>query len=364
MKFLRIIAFPFSIVYGLILGIRNKLYDFGVLPSKEFKTPIISVGNLCVGGTGKTPHIEYLIRLLKSEFYIATLSRGYGRKTNGFIISDMNSTANEIGDEPLQFKRKFNNVRVSVDAKRVRGIQKLKENYPSLQAILLDDAFQHRAVKPGLSILLTDYSKLYVNDFIMPSGSLRESKKGAIRADIIVVTKCPVILLPIERKRLINELKPMPHQRIYFSYIRYGDFQPLCSDEKNPFTKEYYFERNYSVLLLTGIANTSPLEYYLKDKIKNIHRAKYPDHHHFSRSDMENIKKIFDNIAAPNKIILTTEKDAMRLRSPEYTDALRGLPVFYIPIEIDFHDKDKEQFNEQIIHYVRANQKYSNVYTK
>jgi tetraacyldisaccharide 4'-kinase len=363
-KFLRIIAFPLSLTYGVIIALRNKMFDFGILPSKEFKTPVISVGNLCVGGTGKTPHIEYLIRLLRSEFYIATLSRGYGRKSNGFQLADMQSTAADIGDEPLQFKRKFNNLRVAVDGNRVNGINMLKKDFPSLQAILLDDAFQHRAVKSGLSILLTDYSKLYINDFIMPTGSLRETRSGAIRADIIVVTKCPVILLPIERKRLINELKPMPHQRVYFSYIKYGDFQPLNNEEKNPFTKEFYFERNYSVLLLTGIANTSPLEYYLKDKIKNIHRAKYPDHHHFTKSDLEKIKKIFDNIAAPNKIILTTEKDAMRLRSPEYSDALKDLPVFYIPIEIDFHDKDKEQFNEQIIHYVRANQKYSSVYSK
>lgn len=364
MKFLRILAFPFSVIYGLVVAFRNKLYDLGILPSKEFDIPVISVGNLCVGGTGKTPHIEYLIRLLKPEFYIATLSRGYGRKSKGYILADTQSTANEIGDEPLQFKRKFTKLRVAVDAKRVNGIQQLKKEFPSLQTILLDDAFQHRAVKPGLSILLTDYSKLYTKDFIIPSGSLRESRSGAIRADIIIVTKCPVILLPIERKRLIAELKPMPHQHVYFSYIKYGDFQPLCSDSKNPFPKEFYFERNFSVLLLTGIANTSPLEYYLKDKIKNIQRAKYADHHHFTTGDIENIKKIFNNIAAPNKIILTTEKDAMRLKNPEYSDALRDLPVFYIPIEIDFHDKDIEQFNEQIKHYVRANQKYSSVYTK
>lgn len=365
MKFLRIIAFPLSFIYGIIVAIRNKMYDTGILPSREFEVPVISVGNLCVGGTGKTPHIEYLIRLLKSEFYIATLSRGYGRKTNGFLLADTQSTASEIGDEPLQFKRKYSNVRVAVDANRIKGIGGLQKNFPSLQTILLDDAFQHRAVKPGLSIVLTDYSKLYVNDFIMPTGSLREFKNGVIRADIIIVTKCPVILLPIERKRLLNELKPMPHQHVYFSYIKYGDFLPLnSSEQRNPFTKEFYFERNYSILLLTGIANTSPLEYYLKDKVKNIQRAKYPDHHRFTQNDIGNIKKIFNNIAAPNKIILTTEKDAMRLKGPEYAEALKDLPVFYIPIEIDFHDKDKEQFNEQITHYVRANQKYSSVYSK
>jgi tetraacyldisaccharide 4'-kinase len=364
-KFLRIIAFPLSFIYGIIIAIRNKMYDTGILPSREFGIPVISVGNLCVGGTGKTPHIEYLIRLLKSEFYIATLSRGYGRKTKGFLLADTQSTASDIGDEPLQFKRKYSNVRVAVDARRVNGIHELQKNYPSLQTILLDDAFQHRAVKPGLSIVLTDYSKLYVHDLIVPTGSLREFKSGIIRADIIVVTKCPVILLPIERKRLLNEIKPMPHQHVYFSYIKYGDFLPLNgTEQRNPFTKEFYFERNYSILLLTGIANTSPLEYYLKDKVKNIQRAKYPDHHRFTHNDIDSIKKIFNTIAASNKIILTTEKDAMRLKDPEYADALKDLPVFYIPIEIDFHDKDKEQFNEQITHYVRANQKYSGVYSK
>jgi tetraacyldisaccharide 4'-kinase len=296
-KILKILAFPFSFLYGTILSLRNKLYDIGIIPSKEFDIPVISVGNLCVGGTGKTPHIEYLIRLLKSEFYIAALSRGYGRKTKGFILADTQSTSVEIGDEPLQFKRKFNNLRIAVDAKRVNGIKQLKKNYPSLQCILLDDAFQHRSVNPGLSILLTDYSKLYVNDFVMPTGSLREFKSGALRADIIVITKCPVILLPIERKRLISEINPMPHQRVYFSYIKYGDFRPINSEEKNPFTKEYYFERNYSILLLTGIANTSSLEYYLKDKVKNLERIKFADHHHYTLKDIDSVKKIFNNIA-------------------------------------------------------------------
>jgi tetraacyldisaccharide 4'-kinase len=319
---------------------------------------------LCVGGTGKTPHIEYLIRLLKPEFYLATLSRGYGRKTKGFLLADTRSTSSEVGDEPLQFKRKFPSVRVSVDPKRVNGINQLLKNYPSLQVVLLDDAFQHRSVQPGLSIMLTDYSKLYSKDFIVPTGSLREFKGGVKRADIIIVTKCPPILLSIEKKRVLSEIKPKEHQTVYFSFIKYGDFMPLHSESKNPFSKEFYFERNYSVILLTGIANTSPLEYYLKDKIKNITRAKYPDHHHYTKGDLENVRKIFNNIAASNKIILTTEKDAMRLKDPEYAEVIKGLPIFYIPIEIDFHDKDKEQFNEQILNYVRSNQKHSSIHSK
>ncbi len=343
---------------------RNKLFDLGIISSKEFEISTISVGNLTVGGTGKTPHIEYLIRLLKPEFYIATLSRGYGRKTKGFVLSDTQSTAKDIGDEPLQFKKKFSGLRVAVDGQRVRGIKNLLKEFPSLQAVLLDDAFQHRAVKPGLNIVLTDFSKLYLNDYVVPTGSLREFKSGIQRADIIVVTKCPEILLPIERKRLLNEINPLPHQKIYFSYIKYGDFIPVTGEGVPLLAKEFYFERNFSMVLLTGIANTTPLEYYLKDKVKNIIPIKYNDHHHFTKMDIDTIQKIFNNIASANKIILTTEKDAMRLKSAEYTEAIKHLPVFYIPIEIEFHNKDKQEFNEQILHYVRANQKHSSIHSK
>jgi tetraacyldisaccharide 4'-kinase len=363
-KFLRIILFPLSLLYGCIVFLRNKLYDWGIFPSTEFDIPTISVGNLCVGGTGKTPHIEYLIRLLKSEFYIATLSRGYGRKTKGFILSDTQSTAKDIGDEPLQFKKKFSGLRIAVDGKRVRGIKKLLLEFPSLQTILLDDAFQHRAVKPGISIVLTDFSKLYLNDHVIPTGSLREFRSGIQRADIIIITKCPEILLPIERKRLIKETNALPHQHVYFSYIKYGDFIPVNGEAINPLSKEYYFERNFSVVLLTGIANTKALEYYLKGKVKNIVPAKFPDHHHFTKNDLENVQKTFNDISSSNKIILTTEKDAMRLKSPEFTDILKNTPIFYIPIEVDFHDKDKGEFNEQVLHYVRANQKHSSAYLK
>ncbi len=362
MKFLRLLAFPLSCIYGCLVFLRNKLYDWGIQPSKKFDTPTISVGNLSVGGTGKTPHIEYLIRLLKSEFYIATLSRGYGRTTKGYVLSDTQSTATDIGDEPLQFKKKFREIRVAVDSKRVRGIKKLKEEFPSLQTILLDDAFQHRAVKPGLSIVLTDFSKLFTSDFMLPSGNLREFRTGIKRADIIIVSKCPEILLPIERKRLITEINPLPYQQIYFSFLKYGEFIPFNEDITNLFSKEYYFDRNYSVVLLTGIANTASLEYYLKNKVKNIIPAKFSDHHSYTKNDLQSIQKIFNNIASSNKIILTTEKDAMRLKNPEFSNILKTLPLFYIPIEIEFHDKDKNTFNEQVLHYVRTNQKHSSVY--
>lgn len=341
--------------------LRNKLYDRKFFTSTQPDIPTISVGNLCVGGTGKTPHIEYLIQILKSEFYIATLSRGYGRDSSGFILADTQSNASDIGDEPMQFKKKFNGIRVAVDEKRVRGIEKLLENYPSLQAILLDDAFQHRAIQPGLSILLTDFSKLYVNDFILPTGQLREFCMGARRANIIIVTKCPHVLLPIERKRLIDEIKPQQNQQIYFSSIKYGDFIPLFA-AKNPFTKEYYFERNFSILLLTGIANTSALSYYLKDKIKNIEHLKFPDHHDFSKKDLEKVRASYNSITATNKIILTTEKDSMRLKNTSFLAILKDLPVFYIPIEVVFDEKDKNALNSQIIDYVRTHPRNRELY--
>ena len=364
MKFLRILLFPFSIVYGILLLLRNKLYDWGIFSSEKFNIPIISVGNLTVGGTGKTPHIEYLIRLLSPEFFIATLSRGYGRKTKGFVLSDVDSTVSDIGDEPLQFKKKFIEIPVAVDAKRVRGVKKIVELFPSLQTVLLDDAFQHRAISSGLSIVLTDFHKLYFNDFVMPTGSLREFRSGIKRADIIIVTKCPEVLLPIERKRLISEINPLPHQKIYFSTIKYGEFVPLNSGTIAPFSKVYYFEKHYSIVLFTGIANTQPLEYYLKDQIKTIIPAKFPDHHSFTINDLLTVKKIFDNIASANKIILTTEKDAMRLKEPEFSSILNNLPLFYMPIEIEFNDKDKNEFNEQIIQYVKTNKKYGSIYSK
>lgn len=345
------------------MHLRNKLYDRNVFLSVKPEIPTISVGNLCTGGTGKTPHIEYLIHVLKTEFYIATLSRGYGRDSRGFVLADTQSTAGDIGDEPMQFKKKFSGIRVAVDEKRVRGIEKLLQHFPSLQAVLLDDAFQHRSIKPGMSILLTDFSRLYNTDFVVPTGNLREFRSGSKRADIIIVTKCPHVLLQIERKRLTDEIKPLPHQQIYFSSIKYGDFIPLHA-AKNPFTKEYYFERNFSILLVTGIANTSTISYYLKDKIKNVEHLKFPDHHDFSKKDLERVKAVFNSITATNKIIITTEKDAMRLKNTDFLKILKDLPVFYIPIEVVFDDKDKNSLNTQILNYVRTNQRNSNVHPK
>lgn len=312
--------------------------------------PVISVGNLSMGGTGKTPHVEYLIRLLSDDHQVATLSRGYKRKTKGFILADDETTAKDIGDEPFQFKSKFKNIQVAVDEKRVNGIEKLEENNPNLDVILLDDAFQHRYVKPGLSILLTDFHNLYKQDYLFPSGSLREFRCGAHRADIIIVTKCASVLSPLTRTRINDELKPQPHQKLYFSYIEHGVFTAIPGIKFIPDLKHKYA----SILLFAGIANSYPLEFYLKNLCIDLEILKFPDHHQYNDKDITRIVETFDRILSQNKIIVTTEKDAMRLLQPEFIKILKHYPVCYVPIEIKFHKEDKIKFDHQIINYVKA----------
>ena len=351
MNLLRLILFPFSLLYGFITWSRNKCFDKNILPSKSFEIPVISVGNLTMGGTGKSPHIEYLIRLLSEDYKVATLSRGYKRKTKGFILADDQTTAKEIGDEPFQFKSKFENIQVAVDEKRVRGISKIQEQIPEVDAILLDDAFQHRYVKPGLSILLTDFHNLYSQDYIVPSGSLREFPSGARRADIIVVTKCAKVLSPLTRIRINEELKPLPHQELYFSYIEHGAYTPIPGIKFIPDKKKKYS----TILLFAGIANSYPLEFYLKNLCIDLEILKFPDHHEYNKKDVTLILETFDSIFSQNKIIVTTEKDAMRLMYPEYIKMLKHYPVCYIPIEIKFHKEDKIKFDNQILQYVKEN---------
>ncbi|HET6244870.1 MAG: tetraacyldisaccharide 4'-kinase [Bacteroidetes bacterium] len=355
MKFYQILLIPVSFLYGIILLIRNLFFDFGLLTEKKFKTPIISIGNLSTGGTGKTPHIEYLVRLLKENFNPSVLSRGYGRKSSGFILADETKNASDIGDEPLQIKNKYNNVVVAVCNSRVSGINKLLAAHPEIDTILLDDAYQHRYVKPGISILLTDYSKLYANDFVLPSGNLREFSSGASRADIIIVSKTPQIFSPLDRRFLTNKLNPKPYQKIFFSYTAYGDLVSLKTRKVSPFDKEYYFDKNFAILLITGIANSANMVYYLENKSKEVRHIAFSDHYKYNQKDLEQIKNLFDNIAAQNKIIITTEKDAMRLAMPELKEITEKLPIFYIPIEIKFHGQDEQTFNQHIVSYVKQN---------
>ncbi len=349
MKLFRVLLFPFALVYGAIVALRNALYNAKVFKSSQFDLPLIGVGNLSMGGTGKTPHIEYLIRLLQDRFKVATLSRGYKRKTVGYYEATTSSTYHDVGDEPLQFKQKFN-IPVAVDSIRVRGIIGLIDHHPDLDAILLDDVFQHRAVQPGLMILLTDYKQLYTNDYIVPMGDLREWRVGAKRANIIVVTKTPEQFSEEEQQHITNQLQPLPHQQIFFSYIRYGSLTPLWDKTLAIPT----LDDQLSVVLFTGIANASPLVDFLAAKGCKTEHLAFSDHRAFSEQDLVRVRKIFDNFASSNKIIVTTEKDAMRLLPPGKDNPLLNLPVYFIDIEVQFHGNGAV-FEQQIVDYVREN---------
>ncbi|MBN3035251.1 MAG: tetraacyldisaccharide 4'-kinase [Bacteroidales bacterium] len=351
MNFLSFILLPFSFLYGFIVWIRNKLFDWGILRSESFGLPVISVGNLSLGGTGKTPHIEYLIRLLEPEYRIAVLSRGYKRNTRGFRLLTVDSTAGEAGDEPLQVFRKFPGIQVAVSESRVLGVRQLMQMTPSPQVILLDDAFQHRYIRPGLSILLTDYRNLYVRDYVVPSGTLREFRMGARRADMIIVTKTDPVLSPIIRRQIREELKPSAHQKLFFSYLRHEDWQPFPGNVSCGEQKKYY-----SVLLVAGVANTYPLEQHLRGFCEELDVLRYPDHHRYTEDDMQDILRAYDRLVSRNRVIVTTEKDLGRLTGAGAQAHFRDIPVCYIPVCVDIHQQDRKEFERIIKDYVRKNQ--------
>ena len=333
MMLLRKILFPFSILYGLITSIRNFLFDKGILKSYSFDLPIIAVGNLSVGGTGKTPQIEYLIRLLSHNYKIATLSRGYKRKSEGFVLADKNSDAAILGDEPFQFYKKFPNIQVAVDADRRNGIEQLlKISQPDI--ILLDDAFQHRKVKAGLYVLLTSYGDLYSDDLILPAGNLRESRNGAERAKIIIVTKCPPDLSAKEQDRIQKKLKIDSDQKLCFTSIAYDEF--VFSEEKQLSVSEI---KPVDKLLLAGIAKPEPFFAYLQSENDVI--LTFPDHHHFTEKDIAEIKN-----KAQDKKIITTEKDFVRLKG-----RLPDSQLFYLPIKSHFISGGND-FDKTILNYV------------
>ncbi|HNW69318.1 MAG TPA: tetraacyldisaccharide 4'-kinase [Bacteroidales bacterium] len=348
--FFKIILSPFSVLYGIITFLRNKCYDWGFFHSESFDVPVISVGNLSAGGTGKSPAIEYLIRLLQPDKeHLATLSRGYGRKTKGFFIADNSATATTIGDEPLQFFQKFKNITVSVCEDRVMGIQLLLKNQPSPEVILLDDAYQHRRVKPGLNILLTDFRHLYAHDCVLPSGRLREFRSGAKRADIIVVTKSPAHLSQSEREKIVDSLSSKPGQTVLFSFIRYKEILPVFENSV-PFTNSCLKESE--ALLFSGIADPTPLIEHLKANSKNLHTIRFGDHHQYSQKDIEVISQKFCNIASEKKVIITTEKDFSRLAHKKFLNELSRFPVYYLTVEMDFSETDKKTFDHKILTYV------------
>ena len=308
MKLLRFLLFPFAVLYDIITRFRNCFFNVGILKSTSFDIPVIAVGNLSVGGTGKSPQIEYLIRLLKDNYKIAVLSRGYKRKTEGFQLVNDTHTAEDVGDEPLQFYKKFKkDVTVAVDANRTNGIQQLLQRKNPPEVVLLDDAYQHRKVTASSYILLTKYNDLFVDDFLLPTGNLRESRRGAKRASVIVVTKCPENLSKAEKEKIVRKIKPKSYQKVFFTTIAY--------DENLKGTEELAVSdlKDKKVLLVTGIANPKPLLNFLKEKGVSFKHLNFPDHHNFTQQDISTIKKSFDELPSEQKIILTTEKDYMRL---------------------------------------------------
>lgn len=346
---LRILLFPFSLVYGLVVWVRNIFFDKGWIGSSSFNLPLIGVGNLSAGGTGKSPMVEFIVSRLKEKHKIAVLSRGYKRKTAGFAVAEPGSTALEIGDEPLLLYQKHPDIIVAVGEERIVAIPQLLQEHPDTETIVLDDAFQHRYVKPGLDILLTDYNNLFTRDWFLPTGDLRDVPSGYKRAHIIVVTKCPPNLLQKDREKIISEIKPLKHQHVFFTSIEYGTPYHLVSNEQKS------IDDQTEVLLISGIANPKPLKRYLYNNAAAYYEILYSDHHIFTIDDLNDIKKRFDGLAAKNKIILTTEKDAMRLI--KFSAPFTNYPVYVIPIAINFLFGEESAFTGLIVNFIASYKK-------
>jgi tetraacyldisaccharide 4'-kinase len=354
------VAFPVSLIYGIVVFIRNMLFDLNILKSQEFKIPIISVGNIAVGGTGKTPHVEYLISLLVKEFSLASISRGYKRKSKGFVLADTTSTVADIGDEARQIKQKFQKVNVVVDANRVKAIHKLMDEIPSLEVILLDDAFQHRYVTPGLSILLIDFNHPFNEDSLLPLGRLREPASGKRRADIIILTKSPKTIKPIERRVIEKNLEIQPYQTIYFTTLKYGNLKPVFDNNTNVLSTDDL--KNYNVLLVAGIADPDLFNKQIQPLAKKTEVLFFPDHTNYSAKDLKHIENVFNSLDGEKNIIITTEKDAMRLQNFNHLDEKLKQAFFYLPIEIEFIENEGDVFNKHILDYVRKNKRSSILY--
>lgn len=349
---------PLSWLYGLVVNVRNRLFDRGILKSVKFDIPIICVGNLTVGGTGKTPHVEYLIRLLSSRYKVAVLSRGYKRKTNGFRIVDTDSKVSDVGDEPLQIKQKFPDTLVVVDKNRQNAIKKIltieKEERPDV--ILLDDGFQHRYVQPSLSILLVDSNRPVYEDVLLPAGSLREPLSGKNRASMVIVTKCPPDMQPIDFRIYANGLNLFVYQELRFTTFDYGKIKPVFSDLELPVLEPDDLRKKH-VFLITGIAQPEPMAEKLELKTYNLYTKFYPDHHQYKASDIEDIQKELDEIDDDDKIIITTEKDATRFRALTFLPEEMKKIMYYIPIQVQFiEESEQESFNKKIINHVRNHQ--------
>lgn len=352
----RKIFYPLSILYGWVIACRNYLFDNGILKSHSFDLPVISVGNITVGGTGKTPHIEYLVNLLKGEFRVAVLSRGYKRLSKGFILADLNTSMHKIGDEPFQMRQKYPDILVAVDKDRCHGIDKLRELDPKPDAILLDDAYQHRYVKPGINILLVDYNRLICNDMMLPAGNLREPERGKNRANIVLITKCPQDIKPFDYRIISKHMKLYPYQKLFFTTFQYKGIKALFKPKEEIHPMKWL--RDKKVLLLTGIASPDKLQEEIR-RYTQITPLTYGDHHAFTPKDMELLRQKFQALKSKEKLIVTTEKDAARLQDIDFIPEELKPHLYVVPIEVVFMQDQQKQFNHIITDYVRKNTRNS-----
>ena len=361
MKKRSFILYPFSWFYGLAICIKNFLYDLSIAKSETFDIPVICVGNLTVGGTGKTPHLEYIINLLRKDYNVAVVSRGYKRESKGLQFASRRSNVALIGDEPMQISRKFPGIVLAVDADRSRAIHAIMEKYPETDVILMDDGFQHRSVKPGLSIILTDYGRLLTKDSLLPYGNLREGKRNLKRADVVVVTKMPVDVDEEEKRNTCNSLAKYYDGNIFFTSFEYNDYAPVFARSSHSLAPEITKDCSHTgIILLTGISNPKPLKEWLEQRFKEVIVISYPDHHKFTASDVTRICKAFDTLRIPRKFIVTTEKDTVRLR--DFTNFPRPIQpfCFYLRVEIDVLYGEKEKFDKIITDFVANGSKKNN----
>lgn len=353
---------PFSWVYGFIVFFRNKFFSWGIFKQEEFDIPVICVGNITAGGTGKTPHTEYIVGVLKDKYRVAVLSRGYGRKKKGYILADKDSTSLEIGDEPFQIKQKYPEIMVAVDGKRRRGIRNLLDLQTPPEVIILDDAFQHRYVRPSYSVVLSNYNRPIYEDTLLPAGRLRESMSHLKKANIVVVTKCPKDMKPIDYRIISHDLNMYPYQDLYFSTFEYKNLKSIFYHNDEMELDEL---KGRDILLVTGIASPSAILKELAKYTDKVETITYPDHYTFKKKDIKKIKKKFDSIQSDNKIIVVTEKDATRMVSNKILmeDEIRG-KIYSLPIEVVFVDSEGEKFDEKIIRHVKEYSRNRIVYTK
>lgn len=352
---------PFSWLYGLVVYIRNKFFDLGILKHEEFDVPVICIGNITVGGTGKTPHTEYLISILQKKYRVGVLSRGYKRKSSGFVLATSQSTSNDLGDESLQIKRKFPQTIVAVDGNRRRGIRRMLALDDAPEIILLDDAFQHRYVKPSYTIILSDFNRPVYEDSLLPAGRLREPASALKNANMIVITKCTDDLQPIDFRIISHDINAFPYQELYFTTFAYKGLYPVFDSSGDKLPLDSLEDKH--VLLVTGIASPKMLIKKLSDYTDNVDTISYPDHYSFKNKDIKYITNKFNNIPSDNKIILVTEKDVTRLLFREdISDDIKNR-LYYLPIEVAFMDKE-DNFKEKIYKHVRENSRNRNIYKK